>query len=161
MPQTNTPVARLTAELEALESSRRYSGEELETVYALAHNLYSSGRFEEALRYFAFLTLYRPTDPKYLVGLAAAQQMARRFEAAIQTYSFLTLLDPTDPQPTLRIGECLMLLGQTAEARDCFAMVVALANASGQHPAAKSRAEGLLAALDPAKAASKAPATAG
>ena len=141
MPDT---FARLTAELEALDSSKRFTQEELETVYGLAHNLYSTGRFDEALRYFAFLTLYRPTDPKFLLGLAASQQMSRNYEAAIQTYSFLTLLDPTDPGPTLRIGECLMLLGQADEARDSFRMVIALANASGQHGPLKARAEGLL-----------------
>ena len=147
MNATTATFASLVAELESLESSRRYSRDELEAVYSLAHNLYSSGKFEEALRYFAFLTLYKPTDGKYLLGLGSSQQMARRFEAAIQTYSFLTLLDPSDPGPTLRIGECLMYLGLVDEARDSLNMVVAMASASGKHEAAKLRAEGLLDAL--------------
>jgi type III secretion system low calcium response chaperone LcrH/SycD len=139
---------RFVGELEQLPSSKRFSPEELEAVYALARGMYMSGKFEESLRYFAYLTLYRPTEPKYLLGLAGSQQMARQFEAAIQTFSFLTLLDPTDPEPTLHIGECLMLLGQLPEARDSFTMVVAMANVSGgRHAALQARAEGLLQAI--------------
>ena len=151
MQETARLFTKFVADLEGLDSSKRFSKDELEAVYALAHNLFSNGKFEESLKYFAFLTLYSPTDPKYLLGLAASQQMARQFEAAIQTYSFLTLLDPTDPSPTLRIGECLMMLGQTVEARDCFTMVVALANASGQHSQLKARAEGLNEVLNKGK----------
>jgi Flp pilus assembly protein TadD len=103
------------------------------------------------------LTLYRPTDPKFLLGLASAQQMARQFEAAIQTYAFITLLDPSDPTPTLRIGECLMHMGRTDEARDSFNMVVAVASAAGgAHAEAKGRAQGLLEILGPSKSAAKA-----
>ncbi|HYC37694.1 MAG TPA: SycD/LcrH family type III secretion system chaperone [Usitatibacter sp.] len=163
MEDTNRMFGKFVAELEGLASSKRFSPEELEAVYALAHGLFASGKFDEALKYFGFLTLYRPTDPKYLLGLAASQQMARQFEAAIQTYSFLTLLDPSDPGPTLRIGECLMMLGQAGEARDSFTMVIAMANVSGgQHAALKARAEGLLAALSqsPAKPGVAAPASA-
>jgi|SoiMethySBSTD1v2_1073268.scaffolds.fasta_scaffold00824_10 type III secretion system low calcium response chaperone LcrH/SycD len=148
---------RFVGELEQLPSSKRFSAQELEAVYALARGMYMSGRFEEALRYFGYLTLYRPTEPKYLLGLAASQQMARHFEVAIQTYSFLTLLDPTDPEPTLHIGECLMFLGQVAEARDSFTMVIAMANVSGgKHAAMKARAEGLLQALAQGKTAAPA-----
>ena len=160
MQETARIFTKFVSDLEGLDSSKRFSKDELEAVYALAHNLFSSGKVEEALKYFAVLTLYSPTDPKYLLGLAASQQMSRQYEAAIQTYSFLTLLDPSDPGPTLRIGECLMMLGQTADASDSFRMVIAMGNASGQHGALKSRAEGLLAALDQAKVSSKAPAVA-
>src|SRR5690349_8738507 len=99
MENTSRLFAKFVSDLEGLDSAKRFSKDELEAVYALAHNLFSSGKFDEALKYFAFLTLYAPTDPKYLLGLAASQQMARQFEAAIQTYSFLTLLDPSDPAP--------------------------------------------------------------
>ena len=153
MADTRTTIAKFASELQALDSSKRFSHDELETVYALAYNLYSTGRYDDALRYFTFLILYRPTDPKYLLGLGAAQQMGKQFEAAIQTYSFLTMLDPSDPGPTLRIGECLMLLGQAAEARDSFQMVVDMAKVSGgQHAALKARAEGLMQALSGARA---------
>ena len=152
---------RFVGELEKLPSSKRFSSEELEAVYALARGMYVSGKFEEAIRYFGFLTLYRPTEPKYLLGLAASQQMARQFEVAIQTYSFLTLLDPTDPEPTLHIGECLVFLGEVAQARDSFTMVVAMANVSGgRHEALTARAEGLLQVLEPGKAGKPATAAA-
>jgi type III secretion system low calcium response chaperone LcrH/SycD len=151
MENTSRLFSKFVSDLEGLDSSKRFSRDELEAVYALAHNLFSSGKFDEALKYFAFLTLYAPTDPKYLLGLAASQQMARQYEAAIQTYSFLTLLDPSDPGPTLRIGECLMMLGQANDARDSFKMVIAMGNASGKHSPLKARAEGLLGALDQAK----------
>jgi type III secretion system low calcium response chaperone LcrH/SycD len=144
MNDQTSPFGRFVAELDALESSKRFSSADLETIYTLAYNLYSGGRYDEALRYFAFLTLYRPTDRKFLLGLAATQQAGRAYEAAIQTYAFITLLDPTDPGPTLRIGECLMQMGQLEEARDSFNMVVAVAGSGSTHAAAKARAQGLL-----------------
>jgi type III secretion system low calcium response chaperone LcrH/SycD len=152
MPNTLTgPVGRLVEELEGLESSKRFTEEQLETVYALGHSLYASGKYEEALRYFAFLTLYRPIDAKFLRGLAATQQMAKQYEAAIQVYSFLTLLDPHDPTPTLRIGECLMMMGETEQAREAFSMVADLARLGGADAPLGTRAKGLIDVLDKAQ----------
>jgi hypothetical protein len=45
------------AQLENLESSKRFTPEQLEAIYAMARNLYSSGRYDQATRYFGLLTM--------------------------------------------------------------------------------------------------------
>lgn len=129
-------VLELKEALEALPASARLSNADTEAVYALAYQMVQQARYETALRYFSLLTLYRPTDVKYLRGLALCWRMLERYDQALHVYSFLATIDPDEPRHSLDIAECLLLKRDLDEARQTVEMVIRHCQ---QNAAAESR----------------------
>ncbi len=107
-----------------------FSTEELNVLRRLAHALYAQGMYEDAGRYFWFLSLHAPTDKRYLKGLGASQFMAKRFGEAVITYSFLTALAPKDPEVHCMCGHSLLMQGDARDARKCLEFAAALPSRS-------------------------------
>lgn len=142
------PVARLKAALQDLPSSQRLSPEDTEAIYGLAYHAVGQGHFDTAFRYFSVLTLYRPTEPAYLSGLALCYKMLKRHAEALSVYSFLAATDEAgEPQHTLSIVECLLLLGAYDEARATLELVQRFCEESGGHEKAAERARALASML--------------
>ena len=99
------------------DTARVFSGEELSVLHRWAHAFYTQGLYEEAARYFWFLSISAPGETTYLKGLGACQFMARRFEEAADTYSLLTLLALRDAEAHCLCGHSLLMLGELADAR--------------------------------------------
>ncbi len=135
------------AELEALPSSSRLERADTEAIYALAYQQVVQGHFDTAYRYFSLLTLYRPTEVKYLAGLALSHKMLERYEAAAGVYSFMALLEPAEPQHQLSISECLLRQGDTKDAQDTLALVTRFCRENAGHEQTAERAKAIASLL--------------
>ncbi len=141
--------AGFLADLEALPSSSRLDRADTEVIYALAYQFVAQGHFDTAYRYFSLLTLYRPTDVKYLAGLALSYKMLQRYDAAVGVYSFMALIEPAEPQHPLSSAECLLLQGQAQEARDTLALVMRFCQENSGHEKTGQRAKAIALLLSP------------
>jgi Flp pilus assembly protein TadD len=90
----------------------RLSKDELDELHRVAHSAYLQGRYDEAVRYFWFISLHAPTDVRYLKGLAAAFFMARNFSQAAVACLCLRKVAPQDPEVSCMLGHTLLMLGQ-------------------------------------------------
>lgn len=142
MPHTalSDPIAGLISDLEALPSRQRLSDSDTEVIYAFGYQEAAQGRFEPAHRYFSLLTLYRPTSVKYLAGLAWSCKKLQRYAEAVGLYAFMALIEPDAPQHHLAIAECLLLQGETQQARDTLALVMRFCEKNPGHEPTAERA---------------------
>lgn len=146
-PRSPDTLSTFKAALEALPSSQRLTDEDTEAIYGLAYRAVGQGHYESAFRYFSLLTLYRPTHPTYLGGLALCYRMLERHAEALSVYSFLAATDADgEPEHTLSIVECLLRLGAHDEARQSLTWVRQFCSANQGHEKATERA-GALATL--------------
>ncbi|MEJ0035225.1 MAG: tetratricopeptide repeat protein [Gammaproteobacteria bacterium] len=97
-----------------------FSKEELDALHRVGHALYVQGMYDDAVRYYWFLSLHAPTDARYLKGLGASLFMARRFGEAVVTYSFLTVLAPMDAEAQCMCGHALLMNGELRDAKACL-----------------------------------------
>jgi len=141
-------ISKLCRELEALPSSKRLSFSDTEVIYGIAYNLVVQGRYEDALRRFSVLTLYRPMEPRYLAGLALCNQMLGRYEQAIASFAFAAHLQPDNPEHMLSIAECELLRHSFGEAREVLELVVQYCREKGGYEKTRLRAEGMLALVE-------------
>lgn len=133
---------KLCDDLQALPSSSRLTGEQLEVVYALAYAHVTQGQYAQALPIFAILATYGPTRRHYLAGLALCLEMCGRYEEAILMYSLLTTLFPDGLEPALQVAECQLMLGRFEEAAQDLDQVLArIAESQGRHDALRPRAQ--------------------
>lgn len=140
--------AALIEQLRDLPSAQRLSLETLESVYGLAFNHYSQGQYEAALRYFGFLTVYRPTEPRFLNGLALSHQRLGNYEAAIQAYSMAAVIDPLAPQHMMGVADCQLLAGQFDAALGSLETVIHYCRDVGGFNTLMQRAEDLKAYIN-------------
>lgn len=117
--------------LSALSSSKRFTSEQLEVIYALAYAHVAQGQYAQALPVFAFLSQYGPTRKHYLYGLALCLQMLNRLDEAINIYSVCVTLFPDAVEATLRIAECQIAAGQREEAGKTLRLLLRYAEEGG------------------------------
>ena len=117
-------IGRLRQSLDALPSSTRLSRTDTEAIYAMAYNLVTQGQIEQASGYLSLLTLYAPTNTKYLSGLALTYKLLKAYDAALSVYTFAAALEPHQPQITVAIAEVQMLQGDFGGSRESLTLVV-------------------------------------
>jgi len=144
-----TVLAQVCRELESLPSARRLTDADTGAVYSLAYREYGQGRYEEALRYFQLLLVYRPTSPVYMLGGALCLQRLRRYELACSAFAALCCLEPEVPGHTLALAECQLLCNQHAQARDALQMVVYHCDTHPGHDRVRARAHAMLELMRP------------
>lgn len=81
-------------------------------LYSFAYSFYQNGKFKEATSYFRFLTLVDLQNPKYWLGLGAAEQMLKNFDKAIQAYKAAMVLNENDPYTYFLLADCYFARGQ-------------------------------------------------
>lgn len=144
--ERSAPVQELFDGLETLPSSKRFTLEQLETIYALGYSHIAQGQYEQALPILAFLVQYGPTQRHYLYGLALCLQMEGRLDDAISIYSFCLLLYPDSFEATQRIAQCQVEAHCYEEAYATLQSLLEYANASGD-ALIKQKAKGMLAVI--------------
>ncbi len=150
LPEALTQVLQqLRQELEALPSAQRMSDADAETVYALAYREYGQARYEQALKYFQLLLVYRPTHPVYLLGAALCLRRARRYQLAAAAFLALGFLEPTVPGHTLALAECQLLNHEHPQARDTLALVIGYCDQHPGHGPVRARAQAMLDLMSP------------
>lgn len=135
---------QLKEELEALTSSRRFTAEELETMYGFAYQAFNQGKHLDGLCIFQFVVIYAPTNIKYLRALGAASKQCEDYDKAFAVFAFLAMLEPHNPAHTLMAAEIQLLLGQTAQAEVSLRAVAAFCREVGGNEKEMKRAEAIL-----------------
>lgn len=97
----------------ALPLFDHFTDDKLECVYTVAHGYYMHRRFEEALDFFRFLTIYRLFDIRYLKAYAACQEMCGRLQEAIQCYELILVLADDDRETAMRHARCVQMLAKS------------------------------------------------
>jgi Flp pilus assembly protein TadD len=98
-------------------SLETFSTDELDELHRAAHGAYLQGRYDEAVRYFWFISLHAPTDVRYLKGLGAALFMSRSFSEASVAYYQLLRIATKDPEVNCMLGHTLVMLGDRDSGR--------------------------------------------
>lgn len=97
---------------------------ETEKLYGEAYHLFNSGKYKDALIVFNALVALNVSEPKYLFGIAACEQMLGLFQAAADTYMGAAMLDPENPIPFFHASDCWMQLNDLHAALVCLRMTV-------------------------------------
>ncbi|MCL2000574.1 MAG: SycD/LcrH family type III secretion system chaperone [Planctomycetes bacterium] len=137
-----------------LKSHFRFTDEELEAVYAVAHNQFSARKYAEAIDLFRFLCLYDHTEPRWFYSLGVARQHTGDHAGAVEAYGMATLLDVEDPLPQTQAGYCLLAMERWPEAQNALEGALMACGDDESHADVKRQAESLLATAK-AKAAAK------
>lgn len=91
--------------------------EEMEAVYALAHDYYQTGRFEDAETLFRFLTMFDHLNAKYWMGYGAVEQVLKKWDKAISAYALVCVtLDVHNVKAAYYAAECHLARGDRANA---------------------------------------------
>ncbi len=107
----------LSEPLQQLQSeSPELTPEEMERLYASAFSFYQMSRYTQAIPIFERLLLYRPYEARFWRGLAASRQMATRTKEALCAWAALCLLSERAASDHFHAAECLLALGEKAEA---------------------------------------------
>jgi type III secretion system low calcium response chaperone LcrH/SycD len=142
-------IRRMREHLENLPSAKRLQESDAEGLYALAYSEYSRNRYDEALRYFQLLLVYRPTNCTYLLGAALCLRRLRKYALAVLAYSALCMLQPRDASHALGLAECQLLSQQHEAARQSLGMVISFCGEDAVHAPVRARAEAILELMRP------------
>lgn len=122
-------------------SMKGISDDELEALYAIAHEQLIQGRAKEALDDLVLLVTHNPWDTRFQIAFALALQTLGEYETAARHYGQAFLMDATDAGCALRMGECLMSMDQTTEAAEAFRASIALSFLNPQFDVVREHAE--------------------
>ena len=117
---------------------------DLEAIYAVTYNVYTSGKYAEAMKLFGILSLLDPTDYRFVFGGASCQQMMGEYLAASVYFQLAGGLDPENPAPMLHTAECLLALKDKDGARAALEHALERAGGKAEHQAMKKKAEVML-----------------
>lgn len=85
-------------------------------LYSQAYHLYENGKYQEAKRFFHFLTIVNPYEKSFWIGLGASYQMLKDYARAIEFYSVAAVQDQNNPYVHLHAADCFFALGQMDQA---------------------------------------------
>ena len=112
--------------LATLKKSFPISEAELDVLYNVGVKLYQLGKWEEASRFFAAVTVVDPLNPTYLSAQGKCLKMMKDFDGAYQVFHLAWDLDKQTPEPALHAAEALMLADRKREAAAILQTVLSL-----------------------------------
>lgn len=107
-----------------LSELRGVSSEQMDSLYAFAHEFYEQGRLVDAEKFFHFLCIYDFHNAQYWMGLAAVHQLKQNYQKAIDLYAVAFAQGKQDYRPMLYTGQCHLALGKVGKAKLCFEYVL-------------------------------------
>ena len=137
-------VKQMRAKLEAMPHLQRLGDQEINLIFSMALGFINQGQYEQALRYFGFLMVYRPTEVRILTGLALVNRMLGRYAEAIWCYAFAAHIEPAEPEHMLAVAECELRQNDIATASNTLKLVIRYCKENGNFEWVLNRAEGLL-----------------
>lgn len=103
--------------------------EEMEAVYALAHDYYQTGRYEDAETLFRFLTMFDHLNEKFWMAYAAVEQVLKNYDKAIAAYAYVCVtLDVHNVKAAYYAAECYLAKGDRENAQSSIEFVNAYAD---------------------------------
>ena len=115
-PSMASALAGLDASLggkRTLAEARGIDGTALESMYAIARELYANGQYARARQSFELLCLYDHENARYWRALGACRELSKDYLGAAAALAFAVAhADRPDPSLQLSLAECLMAAGQ-------------------------------------------------
>lgn len=100
------------------------SQETMDGLYWYAYDFYKKGRLDDAEVFFRFLCIYDFYNAEYVMGLAAVCHLKKNYVRAIDLYALAFALSEKDYRPMFYAGQCQLMRGKAALARECFQNVI-------------------------------------
>ena len=124
--------------------------EDIENLYALAYNLYTSGNHKDAEVVFQSLCLYNHKDVRFWMGLAGSRQANGNLKGAVDAYAMAgTVGLLKDPLPFLYAARCYIQLGEKENAIGTLKGLLELGDENDTaHAQCHEKARALLALLE-------------
>jgi tetratricopeptide (TPR) repeat protein len=108
-------ISALKEKVAALPGYMRFSNEQIDMIYCVAHSIFMQGKLESACSIFQTLLIYRPLDSRILTAYGLCCKQLGMFEQAIPALTCAYLLDSEDVKHAVHIAECLAALGKYEE----------------------------------------------
>ena len=89
---------------------------EIETIYRMGYNFYTTGNYKDADTVFRYLVLLDHTNQKYWTALGSVLQVERKFDKAATAFAYAGFLDLTNPKPQFYAAQCFLALGDKSSA---------------------------------------------
>lgn len=99
------------------------SKEKLEAVYATGYQFFNHGKYEKAIKLFAFLLIHEQSDRRFFIAFGTCLQMLNAPEEAIKYLGIASVWEPSDPVPAVQIAECLLSMKRSGEAYDLLKQI--------------------------------------
>lgn len=118
--------------------------EQMEGMYAVAYNLYRSGKYEDARTCFAYLALFDPLQYRYAFGIASCLKLEGAYEMAAAQYALASGLDQAQPAPFLHMAECMLAVDEADSAKDALKIALEVAGDKPEYANLRDRASVIL-----------------
>lgn len=103
------------------------SQEDIESLYALAHQHYENKKYQDSGYLFRLLMLADEEDPRHWMGLAASCQQNKQYHEAIVLYALTGKLDSENPYLPLHAAECLFAIKEVEKGLEALNFADAIA----------------------------------
>lgn len=146
-PSMASALAGLDASLggkRTLAEARGIGGTALESMYAIARELYANGQYERARQTFELLCLYDHENARYWRALAACRELSEDYLGAAAALSFAAAhTDGPDRSLQLGLAECLMAAEQLDAAEPHLDELLSVPEAEARSEGWRDRAKSL------------------
>lgn len=119
----------------------------IEALYALAHQLFQSGKYEEAIPFYKMLAQIDGTDTRYIYAVAACYYAQKDWDAALDYYLNAATVNFYDPMPYFYASECQIERGNMDGAIFCLQETIKRATDQSKYAALAERAQLMLETL--------------
>ena len=147
LPQEIERLRCLEASGQTLGELKGIRAEELLALYRIAFGLCDQGSFEHALPIALQLVLHAPQEARYSFMAGACLQRLKQHEAAALLYTQSLKCKPSDAAAAYRIGECLLAMGSSDEAKQVLEAAVELCRGKFEYRKLQDLANERLAAI--------------
>lgn len=118
--------------------------DEMEAIYAVTYNLYSTGKYMDAARLFGLLTMLNPYEYRFIFGGASCMQMLGEYTLASMYFQLAAGLEEENPAPMLHTAECLLILKDRDGAKAALEFAVERARGKEEYAQLLQKAEVML-----------------
>ena len=118
----------------------------MEALYTAAHDRLAAGDGDGARELLLTMLRLEPHDERAIYALGASYQIEGDAKRAAELYALFVGLDATNPDGYLRLGECLLTVGERENAAGCFSIAAREAERGSGTPEALAHARRMLAA---------------
>ena len=114
---------------------------DIEAIYAVTYNVYTSGKYQEAMKLFGVLSLLDPMDYRFVFGGASCLQMMGEYPTASLYFQLAGGLDTENPAPMLHTAECLLAIKDRDGAKAALKQAMERAGTKPDWSAMRQKAE--------------------
>jgi type III secretion system low calcium response chaperone LcrH/SycD len=133
-------IDQLKEKISCLPSCSRFSDNQIEIIYSIAHSTYSQGKLDTACGIFQMLLMYRPLDARILCAFGICCKRLGRFEEAITAFSAALTLEPTKLNYYMHLAECLAAAGMNSESLEVLDPLIDVSSLTDSFKAVHNRA---------------------